>query len=68
MDDYNGRWRALYPPSGQAESVSWTKRGYECAACEAIWWTWTFHYDFTKEAAPFDMDELAKRFQEAELA
>ena len=48
--------------------MSWTKRGYECAACEAIWWTWTFHYDFTKEAAPFDMEELAKRFREAELA
>ena len=68
VGDYNGRWRALYPPSGQAKSVSWTKRGYEAAACEAIWWTWHFHYDYSKEAAPFDMEELAKRFQEAELA
>ena len=68
VDDYNGRWRALYPPTNQWKSLSWTKRGYEAAACEAIWWTWTFHYEFTKEAAPFDMEELARRFREAAVA
>ena len=66
-DDYNGRWRALYPPTNECKSISWTKRGYEKAACEAIWWTWQFHKDFSHEAAPFDLDDLAKRFREAEL-
>ena len=68
VDDYNGRWRALYPPTNECKSVSWTKRGYEKAACEAIWWAWTFHTDFTKEAAPFDVEALEKRFRDAELA
>ena len=68
VDDYNGRWRALYPPTNSWKSASWTQRGYEKAACEAIWWTRSFHSDFTKEVPPFDLGELEKRFRDADLA
>ena len=61
--DYNGRWRVI---SANLEwiSISWTKRGYEKAAMEVVHQAWEYHYDMCGSRAPFDMNELAKRFQD----
>ena len=64
-DDYNGRWRVIHSGLNKWKSISWTRRGYEKAACEVIHQSWSFHYDFCGVEAPFSMDELAARWQEA---
>ena len=65
-DDYNGRWRVI-SANLEWRSISWTKRGFEKAAMEVIHQAWTYHYDFSGLRAPFDLQELSKRWQEDEL-
>ena len=62
-DDYNGRWRVLYGALNKWKSISWTKRGYEKAACESIHRALVFHTEFSGEEAPFSMEDLAARWQ-----
>ncbi len=62
-DDYNGRWRVI-SPNLDWKSISWTKRGFEAAACEVIDRAWAFHKFCGGAAAPFDLRELSKRWQE----
>ena len=65
-DDLNGRWRVI-SENLDVRSISWTKRGYEKAALEVIHQAWEYHKDFRGLAAPFDVDELKKRFQEIKV-
>lgn len=60
-DDYNGRWRVI-APTLEWRSISWTKRGYEKAACEVIHQAWEYQEDWCGQKPPFNLDELAKRF------
>jgi hypothetical protein len=62
-DDYNGRWRVI-APTLEWRSISWTKRGYEKAACEVIHQAWEYEEDWCGRKPPFSLDELAKRFLE----
>jgi hypothetical protein len=62
-DDYNGRWRVISPDLAW-KSISWTKRGWENAACETLYWAWKLHGDESDEQSPFDMDEFQKRFRD----
>ena len=60
-DDYNGRWRVI-STNMEWRSISWTKRGFQKAASEVLHQAWQYHYDYTGQCAPFDLNELAKRF------
>ncbi len=61
VDDYNGRWRVI-APTLEWRSVSWTKRGHEKAALEAIHQSWLYQKDWDDREAPFSLSDLAKRF------
>ena len=66
-DEYNGRWRVCSQDLN-LKSISWTKRGWEAAACETLYWAWKFHTDESGEECPFNLKEFEKRFrEEAEL-
>ena len=58
----------IYSALNKWKSVSWTKRGYEKAACESIHHAWVFHTECTGEEAPFSMEDLASRWQAPEAA
>jgi hypothetical protein len=62
-DDYNGRWRVI-SPNLDWKSISWTKRGFEAASCEVIDQAWAFHNDCGGAPAPFDLNELSKRWKD----
>jgi hypothetical protein len=57
-DDYNGRWRVL-APTLEFKSISWTKRGHQKAALEAIHSSWKFQSDWNGLSAPFNREDLA---------
>ena len=58
-DDYNGRWRVI-ASNGDWKSISWTKRGFEVAANEALLQAWTYEFDATGRDAPFDLSDVKK--------
>ena len=60
-DDYNGRWR-IVSSILTAKSVSWTKRGFQKPAFEALHVAWTFEHDCSGMKIPYNMDELASKF------
>jgi hypothetical protein len=62
-DDYNGRWRVI-SPDGVSRSISWTKRGHAQAAAEVLHVAWEWESNATGLPPPFDLDELAKQFEE----
>ena len=62
-DDYNGRWRVL-APTLVWRSISWTKRGYEKAACEVLHQAWLYEFDWSGLTPPFNLAELKERFME----
>lgn len=57
-DDYNGRWRLLYPDR-QWRSISWTKRGYEKAVAVALHLLWSWHGEATGETPKWPLEDLA---------
>lgn len=60
-DDHNGRWRII-SPNFDSKSVSWTRRGFQEAAFEALHVAWSFDYDFTGQPAPFKLEDLVPKF------
>ncbi|CAK0869638.1 unnamed protein product, partial [Prorocentrum cordatum] len=62
-DDYNGRRRVIHDGMKKWKSISWTKRGFEQAACEVIHWSWLFHTEFSGAASPFGTEALAERWK-----
>jgi hypothetical protein len=62
-DDYNGRWRVISSDLSW-KSISWTKRGWETAACETLYWAWKLHSDEFGEESPFDLSEFQQRFRD----
>ena len=61
LDEGQGRWRVI-SENLDWKSISWTRRGYEKAACMTIRQAWNYHMDCTGEKCPFDLNALAKRF------
>ena len=62
-DDYNGRWRVISSDLSW-KSTSWSKRGWETAACEALYWAWRLHSDESSDESPFNLAEFQKRFRD----
>ena len=52
-DDFNGRWRLTFVPTGQNRSVSWSACGSKAAAAVAIrqGWIWAELYNGTQMPA-----------------
>ena len=67
-DDYNGRWRVICGGLHKWKSISWTKRGYERAACESIHQAWVYAKEFSGAAPPFSLEDLAARWKDAAAA
>ena len=63
LDEIQGRWR-IVSQNLDWKSISWTKRGYEKAACMTIHQAWAFHHYCAGEKSPFDLKALEARFQE----
>ena len=61
VDAGQGRWRVISDDL-QWKSISWTKRGYETAALEAIHQGWLYHCDASPHKCPFNLEELRGRF------
>ena len=66
-DDYNGRWRVISADLAW-KSISWTKRGWESAACETVYWAWWLHSSETDDVCPFDLTDLQERFKADDAA
>lgn len=60
-DDFNGRWRVI-APTKEWKSISWTMRGHEKAAMEAIHMSWKYQADWNGMKSPFDLDTIAGKF------
>ena len=61
IDDYNGRFRVIGEDLSW-KSVSWTKRGWQQTAAEALWWGWRFHHDCRGVPPPYSLEELLAQF------
>ena len=62
IDDYNGRFRVIAADLSW-KSASWTKRGWQQVAAEALYWGWKFHQDCHCVPPPYSLEALLIQFE-----
>ena len=56
-DNHQARWRIICG-SGEAKSVSWTKRGVRAASALSLYYAWDLHTAYTGEKPDFNKEGL----------